>query len=170
MAANVRILAFFVIIAFGTHEAFGQSVQVTPPRVTKAKTSGPSPAANKATSPGLKPRCRLVITEPTNGSTVALLGHVGGIISPAMPEIDNGNVWVVIHPEWGPHYVQPVGVVVDGHFTSSVYFGDRGTRPGHRFIVRAFVDPKQQLSEGQELRSFPASAACKSDPIQVLRD
>ncbi|MGH8000121.1 MAG: hypothetical protein ACREPR_11975 [Brasilonema sp.] len=80
------------------------------------------------------------------------------------------QVWIVVKPltDNQPYYVQKPAPVIHGEFQTQIYLGDEKTVPGTQFQIRAFVEPNNELKEGQKLEDWP-KATWSSDVISVKR-
>lgn len=108
----------------------------------------------------------LVIERPTNHSSAQQEVIVEGKVANAE------TVWLVVHPESGDfYYTQPATKVQDNNWWISVVFigGVQEAKGGHKFQIRAFVNPTIALSSGKILRSWP-QAELATDAIEVVRD
>jgi hypothetical protein len=82
------------------------------------------------------------------------------------------EVWIVVNVEVNDnqrYYVQPsMNINSDREFQGKVYIGDENTPLNTRFEIRAFVTPKEPLSEGKLLYDWP-KAKWSSKTISVHR-
>lgn len=80
------------------------------------------------------------------------------------------KVWIVVKPEPNSvYYVQAPTDIINGQFTTGIYLGDKDTAPATKFTIRAFVEPYNQLKEGDKLSDWP-KAKWSSDPVTVTRN
>jgi len=105
------------------------------------------------------------IIAPTDNSTVTWKQSVTGNVS-----TNNSNIWLIIHPmSISTYYVQPaISIHEDGTWKVYAYFGENGKNKDEHFEICAFVNPKERLKEGKELKAWPVAAA-KSNIIEVIR-
>lgn len=83
----------------------------------------------------------------------------------------NANIWIVVHPVGTDGYwVQPdVRKTGDGRWESTVYIGRPGPIDvGKSFEIMAVGNPKKELAEGDQLKSWPESQ-WRSKIIRVRR-
>jgi len=79
------------------------------------------------------------------------------------------KLWVVVKPEINSvYYVQAPIDIINGKFTAEIYIGEQNTAPGTKFKIRAFIEPYNQLQEGDELPTWP-KAKWSSTIISVTR-
>lgn len=132
----------------------------TSPSPTAPSTGTPCPY------PPLDANRQIVITAPCDGAKVAPRHFVEGLVSDS-----NAQVCVVIRPLETPDFwVQPsVTVREGGKWKVLCYFGEPGKHSGKPYEVMAFVNPKENLKEGQLLSKWP-EAQSKSQVIEVVRE
>ena len=90
---------------------------------------------------------------PTNESQVSSIIELEGqLAEPAR------SVWVVVHPlDTSSYWIQPKAAVhPDGGWSTRIFLGrSSNIDSGKKFEIRAIIDPKANLQEGQILESWP---------------
>jgi hypothetical protein len=107
------------------------------------------------------------ILEPSNNSTVSSRQFIRGTVSDP-----SSSVWVVVHPfGTSSYWVQPkVDVQKNGNWSTGVYLGRPGSiDSGKQFEMRAILDPRINLLDGQVLATWPDAKAA-SDSVVVRRE
>jgi hypothetical protein len=128
----------------------GQIAMTTPPRPTLLPDS---PVTDKVR-----------VVSPANNAVVGAVEAIEG----TAPEGD--NVWIVIHPvDTSSYWVQPRPSVGNGKWQATTYLGrTESVDAGKKFEVRAILDPRIDLKEGQVLGSWPEAKAV-SMPVILQR-
>jgi hypothetical protein len=129
--------------------------------------SSPTAASGSPCQTPGDPNLKLLINNPCDGARVAQRSFVGGTVADA-----SAQVWVVIHPmETADYWVQPAVTIRDaGRWKVLCYFGEPGAQhSGKPYEVQAFMNPKERLSQGQLLSSWPLADA-KSQTIELVRE
>ncbi|NMG09080.1 hypothetical protein [Brasilonema sp. UFV-L1] len=109
---------------------------------------------------------KVQILNPSHEECVEQLPLIQGKVT--VPEAN--QVWIVVKPltDNQPYYVQAPARVTNGEFQTQIHVGYEKTVPGTQFEIRAFVEPIEELKEGQKLDGWP-KARWSSDVISVKR-
>lgn len=113
--------------------------------------------------PTARPSRSIRIVEPSSESLVSSRQTVAGTVSDP-----SSSVWVVVHPlDTSSYWVQPkTEVRSDGSWGGIVYFGRSSSVDTRKaFEVRAIVNPRVQLSEGQVLETWPEAIAVSNATV-----
>ena len=163
----ILLLTAVAIMSCRQTEAPPSETGATIGTAVSTESATTSPTTAPCPSPPPDPARKITITVPCDGATVAPREFVGGMVAD-----QNARVSVVIRPmRANGYWVQPnVTVRQGGNWRVLCYFGEPGSQhSGMPYEVMAFVNPAENLKEGQQLPDWP-QAESKSNVIQVVRE
>lgn len=108
----------------------------------------------------------MLINRPQSNEPVGMLVLAEGKVKNPLADL-----WLIVSPSGSYRYfVQPkLKANVDGSWKRQIYIGslDKGDI-GHHFDIRGFINPKQELTEGDELDAWPDADYC-TEVMTVVR-